>query len=403
MAIFLILIALNLAAVHNFTVNGSDNVLVSIGETLEFRFEYETVGSVATVAIQVNLSTFDFPEIHPENACLIDGGVLDETGEDGIFLYHFDNFVEFPSTSSLVLILTDYTVSDSVTIGFEPLESDFSISGQILKEGTHINTPVRGAFVYSFYNANKDEINDLFENPTSEDFFDYMQEDRYFLSVLSNNSGEYSVNLPDDFPDVPCTIDVYSTVDVNNEKVSPSTLDLTVNGNETGIDLLYRNPDGDFIGHVENTVGDSLPNAWIMVTNSDTTNTIFTFSDSLGNFEIPLLNDDYSYKIMKTGYEDLVGSFSMNDADYEQTLVLSDLITHLDAPQNIGFHIENDSLFISWNPVQNAEFYNIYSSDDATKSLLLWATEATEITTTEWSRALNGEMKKFFYIKAIRN
>ncbi len=398
-----LLFVTSLFAVHNFTINGSDDVTISVGDTLELSFDFEEEGNSATMEIVIYVSSFDFPVISPENAVFTDGQSLDETPVDGHFLYHFENFALLPQTSYITLKLTDDDITDQVTIHFSQISSDFSIAGTILKEGTHINTAVRGAFVYSFYNASKEQLNSLFENPTVEDFMDYMQQDRYFLSVLSNNTGDYQIYIPDDIENVPCTIDVFSSLDTNQEKVSPATQNLTVNGNLTDIDLIYYNPDGYFNGYIYNTEGDSLANSTIIVKNADSTSTVFTFSDSLGSFNIPLLNDDYSYKILKKNYQEYSGNFTIDNQDVYADIVLAEEITSLDIPQNVNFYVSQDSLFISWQSVENAEYYDIYSTDNPAKPKPLWDYETRVSNGTDWSKNLDslGE-KRFFYIKAGR-
>ena len=154
-----------LFAVHNFTLNQCATLQVSIGDTLWIEFDYETEEASATMEVIIYVSTFDFPTITPENVTLTDGGSLDETGVDGHFKYHFENFLCLPQTSSLRIKLTDNDVSDEVKLTFIQLDTNFSVSGKILKEQEHISTAVRGAFVYSFYNSDRDELHSLFDNP----------------------------------------------------------------------------------------------------------------------------------------------------------------------------------------------------------------------------------------------
>ena len=401
--LLIMLVTINLFSVHNFTINDQENISISIGDSVELRFEYEEIGSSATCEIQIQISTFDFPVIEPENMVFVDGGSLDETGEDGVFLYSFENFAQFPQSSSVIIKLTDNEVSDEITVGFQPISSNYTISGQILKEGIYLYLPVRGAFVYSFYNADRDELQDIFENPTTEDFFDYMLEDRYFLSVLSNDSGEYSISVPDTIENIPCTVDVMSSLDTNNEKVSPATIELLVDGNEEDVDLIYLNPDGIFSGVIENIYTDSIPNATIIINKADSSNTSFSFSDSVGSFEIPLLNGDYYNKVLKSGYQVYSDSFTIADGDINQTIVLTEQVTELAAPENLQLQIINDSIQIFWNSVENADFYEIYSSDDPYDNSIQWDLEETVNDSTAWVRALNTDEKRMFYfIKAVK-
>ncbi len=398
----LIAIITSLSAVHNFTVNGADSLQVAIGDLLNFDFDFEDVGNSATMEIIIYVSTFDFPTIKPENAKLVDGGSLDKTGVDGHFSYDFDNFFVLPQTSYILIKLTDSAITDTVKLTFTQLNSNFSISGKVLKEGEHLTTVVRGAFVYSFYNADKEELYSLLEQPSSQDFMDYMQENRYFISVLSNNSGDYQIFLPDDIPNVPCTVDAISVLDTNKEKVSPETQELTVNGNLTDINLLYQNPDGHYKATIINQAGDSLSNCTIRINNSSQTKSVITFSDSLGNCDIPLLNDNYTIKISKIGYQEYNSNFTINDADYTEIVVLSDEITHLDSPENVRCHTVSDTIKIFWNNVLNADSYTIYSSQNPYLPFALWNIEEENITTTHWIANISENIK-FYKIVAKRN
>jgi hypothetical protein len=386
----------HLFAVHNFTVNGQEEITVELGQNLLLDFDYEEVGSTASLELLINVNTFDFPVIKPENIQLIDGGTLDETGVDGHFSYHFENFAIFPENVTVDIRLFDNEIFDEVEISFQQIDSDFLISGKILNEGNFIHTPVWGAFVYSFYNVCSDEVQQLIENPTAEEIVSYFEQERYFISVLSDTIGNYLIQIPDDISEVSCVVDVISSVDNNHDKVSPKAQEIIVDGVENGIDFLYKFPDGNFYGHVFNEDEQSISNASLVITNSDSTNFWLTFSDSTGFFQIPLLNENYSFRVNKTDYEQYSGDFSIYDSDADETIILTQRITHLSSPQIENVIVDSIQFFISWLPVLHADYYRIYSLENNE-----WILEADMIFDNEWTTDISAE-RKFYHVKAYR-
>jgi len=71
----------------------------------------------------------------------------------------------------------------------------------------------------------------------------------------------------------------------------------------------------------------------------------------------------------------------------------------LEAPENIVLNIDGNDLIISWDEVNGATSYKIYSSPDPYESPENWTLE-DEVTDTIWNETLT-EIYKFYYVKAI--
>ena len=72
---------------------------------------------------------------------------------------------------------------------------------------------------------------------------------------------------------------------------------------------------------------------------------------------------------------------------------------YLATPENVVISIIEGSVEITWDAVQEATSYNIYSSNDPYYPLENWSLEAFGITNTNWSESVSG-IKKFYYVIA---
>jgi len=71
----------------------------------------------------------------------------------------------------------------------------------------------------------------------------------------------------------------------------------------------------------------------------------------------------------------------------------------LGAPQNVIISVSSDSVDISWDSVENATSYKIYSSNDPYVAFENW-TFQDEIAETSWSEAITEE-KEFYHVTAV--
>ncbi len=327
-AILMLMLATLLSAAHNFTINGEENATISVGDSLEVYFEFETIGNSASYTVSIELMGYEIPAIDSDDDTFADGGVLDETDEDGVFMMHLNNFVSIPEAASVVITVTDEEISDSVTLQFEQLDSDYSISGTVTSEGSWFDLPVPGALVYCFYNVGIADIMELIENFSLETFLAYMQEGHYLLSEMTGILGTYQIYVPDNVEDATCLVGVYSLLDLESSYVAPDAQIIQVNGHMGGIDFYYADPDGYFEGIVMDSQENPIENASIFVLNEeDSSDYSVAVSDSTGAFSIPLLNGSYNFTVTHFLYSPHEGSFAISDGDYYQEILLSSYAT----------------------------------------------------------------------------
>lgn len=67
------------------------------------------------------------------------------------------------------------------------------------------------------------------------------------------------------------------------------------------------------------------------------------------------------------------------------------------APENVIITVENDSVHISWNPVDGATSYKVYYSENPYSGF----DNFVVVYETSWSEALS-EVKRFYYVKAVK-
>ncbi|MDP8221417.1 MAG: carboxypeptidase regulatory-like domain-containing protein [Candidatus Stygibacter frigidus] len=320
---FIILIFMYpLSAVHNFTINGQESLTVAVSDSLYLEFDFENEGNSADFDLSIEIIGQQIPLFSGNYMLFQDGGLLDNTGLDGSFAGGFNNFIQLPEGTTLVVTLTDDEVSDAVQIQFEQLDTDFSISGTVTQEGGWIDLPVIGGVVFTIYNGSAEYLIDLFENLSLEALLEFISSDHYLLSDLTGFLGTYQIFVPEDIPDVPCAVGVYSALDLNGEFIAPEIQEVTVNGNVSGIDFYYSNPDGDFSGLVLNTDGEPVANAAFVMENPNSAIPWFFTTDETGAFLFALANGTYSYTVAALGYETYSDEVTINDNNVYQEIVL---------------------------------------------------------------------------------
>jgi len=67
-------------------------------------------------------------------------------------------------------------------------------------------------------------------------------------------------------------------------------------------------------------------------------------------------------------------------------------------PQNVSVEIIGTNVHLSWDAVTNADYYIVYSSNDPYGAFTLEA----YVGGTTWSEMI-GDIKKFYYVKAVRD
>jgi len=70
-------------------------------------------------------------------------------------------------------------------------------------------------------------------------------------------------------------------------------------------------------------------------------------------------------------------------------------------PQNVNIEILGSTIRLSWDPVGNADYYEVYSSSDPEMRLNRWDLEESGITSTFWEEP-SVDMK-FYYVKSLTN
>jgi len=321
LCLLLSLAALSYAA-HDFTVNGSDEPYVSVGDTLVIQFAYEGVGSAADISIGISAVGYDFDLYSTTNTPLMDGVAPDESGVDGTFLMHLENRASLPEDATLIITVTAQKVSDTVNLHFQQLDSTFYLHGTVQVESGWVNLPVPYALVYTFYNASAEEIAEMLENFELESFLTWLEQDHYFLSDMTGLLGAYELYVPDTIPNVYCTTGVYSALDVAGNYVAPNLQSVTVNG-AAQANFLYLNPDGYLAGEVTDELGNIVTDAVLTLTQDDNYNFIRVLSpDSTGAFSVPLVNGAYTLTCMASGYLTWQQDFTLSGDDVWMDVVL---------------------------------------------------------------------------------
>ena len=318
----LVLFLSPLSAVHNFTINGQESLTVAVSDSLFLEFEFESEGNSADFDLSISIIGQEIPLFSGNYMLFQDGGMLDTTDLDGTFAGGFNNFIQLPEGTTLVVTLTDEEVSDAVQIQFEQLDTDFSIAGTVTQESGWIDLPVMGGVVFTIYNGSAEYLIELFENFSLEALLEFISSDHYLLSDLTGFLGTYQIFVPEEIPDVPCAVGVYSALDLNGEFIAPEMQEVIVNGNVSGIDFYYSYPDGDFSGLVLNTDGEPVANAAFVMENPNSAIPWFFTTDETGAFLFALANGTYSYTVAALGYDLYADEVTINDDSVYQEIVL---------------------------------------------------------------------------------
>jgi hypothetical protein len=343
------LVILPLFGVHDFTINGETQLLVAISDSLHLEFEFESVGNSADFELAIIVLGQEIPFFSGNYLLFQDGGMLDSTGLDGTFAGGLNNFIQLPDGATLRITLTDEDVSDTVELQFVQLDTDFSISGNILQESGWMDLPVMGALVWTIYNGSAEYLAELFENFDLETFLEFISSDHYILSDITGFLGNYQIYIPQDIPDVPCTAGVYSAIDLNGEFIAPDPQEITVNGHVSGINFLYLYPDGEFYGVVFNSEGEPVSDAAFIIQNPNSVIPWLVTLDEMGNFSVAMANGTYTFTIAALGYQIYSDTFTIDNNDVYMEIELEDLIQEPDA-QFYGYVLDEQN-----EPIINAE------------------------------------------------
>ena len=409
---FILIIGLqaSLFAVHNFTINGSDEITVGLSDPMNFYFEYESVGDSAFVGVSLIIQGLPEPiPILPSDITSVkDGGTLDSTGIDGIFIMSIDNFVGASDTLNTIIEFIDGGITDEVTVHFEPITFDYSISGTVKKEGQFWDIPLPYSVVYSFYNWDIIELISLFEDFSIVDLIlAMMGGNKYFLYDITDILGNYEIIVPDLTPGIGCITGTISLLDYSDNFVPPPRQMINVAGHVTDIDFLYRFPDGKFQGIVQDEDGDFIPRASISIYPDELLQSRFYFSDSLsGEFSIPLLNGTYSYIVSKLGYSSYSDSVTIENGNVYEEITLVEYIKP-SSVQNLEITMEDGDAILTWSPVTTSvegdpievDSYRIY---DTTRpdGVFIYIGSTSDTTYIDDSPIVN---KKFYYVTAVKD
>ena len=304
-----------LFSAHNFTINEETSTTVSLGDDLELYFEYESIGNTASMSILIDVPVIDTSDLDFIQGDLIDGGPFDSTPVDGVFQGSITAFWQPPAGIPLLLTVIDEDIAAEATVTFEALNSTFSISGNISQESDYgFDLPLYPALINVLYNTDIYDFEGLnFEGGIDEwmTFF----EDRYLISEVNSFLGNYTVAIPDSIADVPCIVMPISLLDFEATHTSPDPYFDLFNGTVSNIDFLYTLPDGIFSGVVMDGEGSPITGAVIDVYCEELNESAFSYSDSAGEFSLPLHNGTYSLMVAAWEYEPYLSEFTLNNQD----------------------------------------------------------------------------------------
>ncbi len=306
----------SLFSVHNFTINGQEEVTVSIGDTMVYDFDFESVMGNAGYRISIDIPLLEIPTIEIPFSLFQDGLGYDETGFDGHFTANLECEMSLPSSVPVTIILEDGNVADSVLVHYNQLDTNYSVSGTVLQEGGWIDLPVPSPLVYINYNS--DDFSNLELMTCIANFFDPMPEGEYLIMEFGSMLGSYQVYVPDTIPNVECAVNVYSYLDIQGENTqTPPQQVVTVNGHESGINFLYPDLEGGIEGTVEDNLGNPLGYVAFYITmdsNPDFEDYFLTGED--GTFNRGLEDGTYNVSVVALGYDTYEEQVTI-DGDYE--------------------------------------------------------------------------------------
>jgi len=322
----IILFSINLFAVHNFTLDGEDSATVSVGDSINVFFEFEEIGSSASISIEINLAEISLPAYDSETAVLIDGGPFDTTPVDGVFAAYLPIFASAPEAASVVITLTDNDISDSVQLSFVQLDSDFSLSGNITQENSWMDLPVPGALVYTLYNAGIDQFTELVGSGNFEQILELLISGHYLLTDITMLLGTYQIFIPDEIPDVSCITGVFSMLNTQDTHIAPTFQENIINGHISNIDFHYAFAAGVLNTTILDEFNLPIENAIAAIsTEGQTIPTVFT-TDENGQFSVGLANGDYAIIVTALGYEIYTSEFTISDANLDLEIKLDPLV-----------------------------------------------------------------------------
>lgn len=396
-SIIFLMFFVQLCAVHDFTINGATSATVTVTDSIHLEFDFESAGNSADFDLNISLLGQAIPIFSGNYMIFQDGGMLDETDIDGHFSGGFNNFIQLPEGAVLEIALTDEEITDVVELEFIQLNTDFSISGNVLQEGEWIDLPVMGGLVWTLYNGSAELIIELLENFELEAFLQFIESDHYILSDLTGFLGDYQIMIPEDIDDVSCAVGVYSLLDLEGGFVPPDNQDVTVNGHLTDIDFMYFLPDGEFYGVVTDDSGNPVADAGFMLENPNSVMPYIFASDSLGNFSISLLDGTYSYSVAAIGFDVVSDSVTIDGADVYREIVLTET-------GGIGGTFYGYVYDDSGEPIVNAEIMvipiepagnpvNQYSMGDGSFSFVLQNGTYSFMATHAYYEGLTGEFE----------
>jgi hypothetical protein len=218
------------------------------------------------------------------------------------------------------------------------------------------------------------------------------------LSDITGLLGSYQVFIPEDIPDVACTVGVFSALDMNGEYIAPAAQEVIVNGHLSGINFFYAEPDGIFSGLVLNEAGEPVTDAGIMMENPGSMIPNFFMVDETGAFSIALANGTYEYSVAALGYAAYLDSVVIADEDVYLEIVLEETGSEPDA-EFYGF-VRNES----GEPVINAQIMllpiepagepqYIYSMADGSFGIMLTNGTYSYLVSHAWYIGAAGEFQ----------
>jgi hypothetical protein len=304
-----------LNAVHNFTINGQEEVTVAIGDDMLYDFDFESVMSNAGYSISIDIPLLEIPDIEIPFSLFQDGLGYDETGFDGHFTGTRECEMSFPSSVPVTITLTDGGVSDSVIIHYTALNTSFSISGSVQQENSMMNLPVPSPLLYVNYNSDDFTMVELMTCVAN--FFDPMPAGEYLVMEFGSMFGTYTVHLPEEIPNVTCAVNVYSYLDVQGEGTqTPPQQVVTVNGSVTGINFLYPDLQGGIDGTVVDGDGNPVGYAAFYITSQDDPEfEDYFLTGADGSFSRGLADGTYNYTVVAVGFDTFEDTFVVS-GDY---------------------------------------------------------------------------------------
>ena len=92
---------------------------------------------------------------------------------------------------------------------------------------------------------------------------------------------------------------------------------------------------------------------------------------------------------------------SMDFTPYTNAAHDTEFTGEIGIPANLTISVSADSVHLSWDVVNGATSYKIYSNSDPYEPVENWTFEA-EVTEENWSEAIPVDTKKFYYVTAVK-